>query len=531
MTIESIVMSVQLLATVILFVDLIYVLQQKSSEIKSHVIILLFSTLMMFIGYTFELQAKSLEEALIGTVVSYIGKPYIMLSSYMFIRTFFNHPIKKISFILMAIYGACFSILVYTNQYHYLYYSKVSFDITKICSPLIIERGILYNSYVYTCIVFFLACIFEIYKGYKTNAANKRYSLYMLAMVFSGIMGYAVYLTGITGTYDATMMGVFFGTIFLTLLFFRCRIFDALSLAKDQALADSSIGLLVIDQSNNVVFKNSAVDKFLVKDLTISQITRNEGRNNIIKTNNKTYSISTNQLVDNGRYLGKSFEISDVSDSHDYQERLENDVAQRTEQLESLQRQVIGSIASIVEARSVETGEHIIRTKEYVNITARSLKDMGFHTDILKETYIEMLSDCAPLHDIGKISVPDYILMKPGKLTAEEYESMKVHTKTGAKIIETTMKGVESEEYVALAEEVALYHHERWDGSGYPVGLKGEEIPLSARIMAIADTYDALVSERCYKPPYTKQQAIDIIRSESGTHFDPVVVLAFLAVI
>ncbi len=135
----------------------------------------------------------------------------------------------------------------------------------------------------------------------------------------------------------------------------------------------------------------------------------------------------------------------------------------------------------------------------------------------------------APLHDIGKILVPDCILQKPGKLTPEEFETMKRHAAEGGKVVHQIMNGIADEESISFAADIATYHHERWNGTGYPEGRKGEDIPLSARIMAIADVYDALVSERCYKKAYPSSEAFEIIRSEAGHHFDPQLVRVFLS--
>ena len=182
-----------------------------------------------------------------------------------------------------------------------------------------------------------------------------------------------------------------------------------------------------------------------------------------------------------------------------------------------------------MEARSGETGKHIVRTGQFVLLLAEQLRQTAAYPDVLTDAYIRRLVDAAPLHDIGKITVPDSILMKPGKLTPEEFDVMKQHAAAGVDIIHKIMDGIESREYVAMAKEVAHYHHEKWNGSGYPCGLSGESIPLSARIMAVADVYDALRSERCYKEAMDKETARNIIFESSGSHFDPKVVEAFRA--
>ena len=213
-----------------------------------------------------------------------------------------------------------------------------------------------------------------------------------------------------------------------------------------------------------------------------------------------------------------------------YQNNLKNDVNKKTEQLQKMQEQMVYGFAALVENKNMVTGGHIKRTSEYVDAIARELKKEGYFTDILTDSYMEKLHLVAPLHDIGKVSIPETILDKPTKLSAEEYEVIKTHSKNGAKIIEQTMGKTGDDEYISMAKEVATYHHEKWNGFGYPEGLSGENIPLHARIMAVADVFDALVSDRPYKNAYPIDIAFRIIEEESGNHFDPIVAGAFLRI-
>lgn len=194
-----------------------------------------------------------------------------------------------------------------------------------------------------------------------------------------------------------------------------------------------------------------------------------------------------------------------------------------------LQDHIINSLSSLVENRDSDTGEHIQRTSAYVDMIARRAFEEKLYQDELDEKIIYLLKRAAPMHDIGKIVVPDSILKKPGRLTEEEFKSMQLHTKEGGRIIEEIMGISDDKIYVKVAKDVAMFHHERWDGNGYPCGLKEKDIPISARIMAIADVFDALVSPRCYKEPIPHEKAFKIIEEESGTHFDPKLVEIFLS--
>ena len=209
-----------------------------------------------------------------------------------------------------------------------------------------------------------------------------------------------------------------------------------------------------------------------------------------------------------------------------------NESQRKNEAISKFQSGMINVMADLVESRDQSTGEHIKNTSSYVEIICDELIKEGKYADILDEEFKNNIVSSAPMHDIGKIKVSDTILNKPGKFEPWEYEIMKTHAEEGAKIIRTVKKTVDNQElkenYLGEAENMAHYHHEKWNGQGYPCGLKGEEIPLSARIMAVADVFDALVAKRVYKPAMPFEKAISIIKESSGEHFDPAIVEAFL---
>ena len=195
--------------------------------------------------------------------------------------------------------------------------------------------------------------------------------------------------------------------------------------------------------------------------------------------------------------------------------------------VEKIQRDVITALATVVEERDENTGGHIVRSGDYVYRLIGKMKKLDQFSNI-GDDYFRNVVLAAPLHDIGKIKIPDVVLNKPGKLTDNEYEIIKQHSEFGASIVKKTIYSIENKEYADVAYNIAKYHHERWDGTGYPLGLKGEEIPLEARIMALADVYDALVSDRVYKKAYSKEVAMKIIQDGSGTQFDPLLASLFI---
>jgi len=210
--------------------------------------------------------------------------------------------------------------------------------------------------------------------------------------------------------------------------------------------------------------------------------------------------------------------------------REERKTRQRTRELALAQEAIIQSMASLTETRDPETGGHIKRTQNYVRLLARTLKESPKYKALLDDETIDLLYKSAPLHDIGKVGVPDGILLKPGKLSETEFEEMKRHAVIGRNAIRATERKLGNRSFLRFAHDIAYTHHEKWNGSGYPQGLRGEEIPLCGRLMALADAYDALISQRVYKPPLTHEEAVRIIIKDKGTHFDPDIVDAFLSV-
>ena len=210
------------------------------------------------------------------------------------------------------------------------------------------------------------------------------------------------------------------------------------------------------------------------------------------------------------------------------QQDMNAELLAKQQKIADMQVQITARLANLIESRDTETGEHVARTSAYVKNLAENCLADGVYTDQINQDFIDLISILAPMHDVGKILVSDQILRKPGKLTPEEFEEIKKHSACGGAVIKQILNGIADEDYIKFATDIATCHHERWDGKGYPNGLKGEEIPLSARIMAIADVFDALISKRCYKDAMPVEEAFKTIEEESGTHFDPELVKVFL---
>lgn len=228
--------------------------------------------------------------------------------------------------------------------------------------------------------------------------------------------------------------------------------------------------------------------------------------------------------IKDGEVVGFYVLVDDVNELKEAQIA----VGIKTQEAERLEAQMLECLNALSHTRDNETGNHVIRTQHFVRSLARRLVDMGKYLDVLNENMIECLYKAAPLHDLGKVGIPDAILKKPGKLSDEEWGVMMTHTSIGESVLAAANKEPENPlGLLKIAGEIAGGHHEKWDGTGYPRGLLGQSIPLPARIMALADMYDALVNKRVYKEAWTHEQACEEIISKSGTHFDPLVVKAF----
>lgn len=247
----------------------------------------------------------------------------------------------------------------------------------------------------------------------------------------------------------------------------------------------------------------------------------------------KYYECVIKYLTSDKKRTGYILELQDCTDRKNYMDllsnysaELEQQVNQQIQTIYQIQQKTILGMASMVENRDNNTGGHIKRTSDVIGILIQTIHKSKLLD--LSEQFCQDLIKAAPMHDLGKIAIEDRILQKPGKFTDEEFEIMKTHAEKSAVIVEKILRGVEEDHFVDVAVNVARYHHEKWNGSGYPCGLSGEDIPIEARIMALADVYDALVSKRCYKSAMGFSQAYDMIIESIGTHFDPVLEKVFI---
>ncbi len=305
-------------------------------------------------------------------------------------------------------------------------------------------------------------------------------------------------------------------------------------------VADSGYKLLNINETAYSVFPQLSPE-FLgrpalsvlpsVLSQAVTELLSGEKEVQPIFARRRVYQPKLKRLVTGKNVYGFVMWMEDVTMLHDYRERLENEVERKTSQLTNTRDVMVMGFASLAEHHDLSSRGHLRRTAFYTEAIAKKLLEEGLFPEIVDSDFVSVMRRVSPLHDIGKSYVDEEILNKDGVLSEEERTTMQSHTTFGSQFIKNTLKNTLKDEnadfYAQMAWEVALYHHEWWDGSGYPTGKKGNDIPLSARIMAVADVYDALISDRPYKKAFESGKAFDIIMQQSGTHFDPVVVKAF----
>lgn len=289
-------------------------------------------------------------------------------------------------------------------------------------------------------------------------------------------------------------------------------------------LATAVIGLLIMYISDQYVIE--PINKLSNSANRFNHINGTETNTQQFVNNINDLDIKTGDEIENLYQSVKHMTNELVQYSEDIQKQ-KDEIQQKSHEIEKMQESVIMSFANMIEKRDDTTGTHVQRTKDYVEAIVKEMYREEKYPNILDTKYMEEVIQSAPLHDVGKIRISDVILNKPGKLTDKEFTEMEKHTTYGYEILEDSIDGVEDRTYINTAMELAHYHHEKWDGAGYPEHIKGSQIPLSARIMAVADVFDALVSKRSYKGPYKPEEAFKIIQDESGTHFDPEVVECF----
>ena len=504
------------------------------------------------LGYVFLSRADTPETAMIANKIIYIGSCYLILLLTLIVFSLCD--IKLNRYVRLIMYLVCTVVFSFTLQIgeNELYYKSVEYKVENGSAVLVKEYGPLHKFFYAMVIIYFLMGIAAIaYSYFKNNQVSRKF-IYLLALpealsVFSFFVGRKLSKTFdffpdvelITFAYDVALVVYLIIVHRLVLYDISDTVIDSLVQKGDTGFVSFDFGLKYLgsNETAKTIFPellNITVDKpisrndFMKKTALVWLESFKENNRNdkfYYQKDDKTYLIDVNYLSDGRRKRGYQLIITDDTQNQQYitlldsfNTELKQEVAEKTRHIVEMHDNLILSMATMVESRDNSTGGHIRRTSEGVRILIDEIrKGSDFELD---DEFCKDLIKAAPMHDLGKIAVKDEILCKEGRFTDEEYAIMKTHAAEGARIVHEILKSTDDVRFHIIAENVAHYHHERWDGSGYPEGLKGENIPLEARIMAIADVYDALVSKRVYKEKMSFEQANNIITEGMGKHFD-----------
>lgn len=492
------------------------------------------------LGFLLLSRSQSLEEAIIANVIAYIGGCYlqlmIMLAVFSLCHIQLNRWIKTVFFTLSTVVF----LSTLTPGSSGLFYKSLSFTRENGLSVLHKEYGPMHHVFLGMVVLYFVLSWSAIFYAL---AKKKQVSRKILILMFlPEIVGMVCYFGGrlILPGLELMPAAYVFAQIVYLIIVHRIGLYDITDTAVDTLVQAGDTGFITFDLGHHYLASNQTARSVFpnLEEMTVDFSVRRYRRmkdqfvpwldayarnqsdsRHHYKYGDKTYEINISWLYNGKRIKGYELVITDDTQDQNRIEWLDAEVEKKTAHIVEMHNQLILGMATMVESRDNSTGGHIKRTSEGVKILINRLKkDRSRNLD---EGFCKKLIKAAPMHDLGKIAVDDEILRKPGRFTPEEFEKMKAHAPEGARIVREILKNTDDEEFKVIAENVAHYHHERWDGTGYPDGLKGEEIPLEARIMAIADVYDALVSKRVYKEKMPFDKANEIIESGMGTQFDP----------
>lgn len=536
-------------AAVLVFLQLVFLLFRGGKQQSAYFIVLFSLTLVCNIGYFALAISKSVEAAILSNNITYFGAVFLPFFVMLTMAELCRVKISKTLIIPLLICSLVVLGFIFSIGHRSIYYKSVSIGTRYGVTYLVKDYGplhILYPLMLLFEVSYTLAIVVRS-MVYKKTFSKKTVAKLMIALLvpsftyaFSRLLRMEVEIlpfiyvailslyssveskismydmtSDVLGTVDR-MQEYGYITFDLKKNYMNCNpmavsIFPELETARIDANLPPSDSVLYTEivQWLDEAFEDNHTEKELkVGDKYIKCIVRKI--HNGMRRKDIGYSV---ELIDDTRQQNYIHLLNN------YNADLEQKVEEKTARIELMQDSVITGIASVVESRDNSTGGHIRRTSQCVRILVDALLDKKYFP--AASTFGNKVIKAAPMHDLGKIAVDDRILRKPGKFTAEEYAEMKKHSEEGARIVAEVLKEVDDTELLDITVNVANYHHEKWNGTGYPKGLRQKEIPLEARIMALADVFDALVSKRCYKEAYSYDKAFGIIEDSLGSHFDP----------
>lgn len=498
------------------------------------------------LGYWNQVCAAELGQALLGNKISYLGGCFgtlaITLSILSLCKVRIGKPVRCLMFLAsMIVYG-----LALTAGYSTVFYNQVSYEISDGVGRLVKVYSPLHTLFYVLVVAYFLICFWGLLKGARNR---KEVSIKTVALLFALVcISVFAFFAGKKVGKGIELLPVCYVLCQISFLVIAHRLvlYNVDEIVVDAEIGRGDVGAVVVDLERRFLGCNEAARKYFPEFHGLIIDARLPGGTDFLEKMEKwmrniqltkkpqeeffyrgdcVFRVIGDYLWEGGNIRGYHFVIRDHTDEQRYIDllnrynvELEQDVKQKTDYLVEMHDRLVLGMADMVENRDNSTGGHIKRTSHVVKILVDEMRQdpaLG-----LTQEFCDAIVKAAPMHDLGKISVDDAVLRKPGKFTPEEYEQMKTHAEKGAEIVRQLLSGLDDAYFAKIAENVAHYHHERMDGSGYPNGLQGEQIPFEARVMAIADVYDALVSKRCYKESMSFEEAYKIIQEGMGTQFD-----------
>lgn len=499
--------------------------------------------------------SNSLEMAIWAARFMNLGSVFCPVMLIIIIKNLCGQKLSKFieyPFIIFSIITFLFSISIGASD---IYFKDLSIDTSEGYTYIVKSYGKGY--YIYP-ILMLICLIFLIY--YITYAIRHRNEIsYLSIIVICSIptIVVVIYLIElITASHVSYLsIGYLMGSIIIKWLFTRQQMFDMTANLATSVDRMSEYGYIEIDMKNRYIKANNIIKELfpeidekyqvdkpiptinstLYDDVLSWALNPNYlEKDKNLHFNDRYYHVSVRDIFYGRKKVGYLIEFIDRTDEYKYTEVIKNynndlkiEVAKKTEALRYARDRLVIGMAEMAESRDSSTGEHIKRTSLTVEVFSNYMLSKSNPYN-LTPSFLKMVAKAAPMHDLGKVTIDDNILRKPGKLTDEEFTEMKKHSEAGAQIIEKVLRGAGDDEFVDIARNIACYHHEKWNGKGYPAGLKGEEIPVEARIMTLVDVFDALVSKRCYKAAFSYDQAFSIIEEGLGSQFDPILGQEFI---
>ena len=530
------------LASVNLFV---FLMMFREKKINYYILALLAIITISNTGNYFLATANSIEEAIVAKKIYYVGGCFMPPIMLILIFKVCNISVKKWIENIFLIYSFVVYTMVFSIGYSDIYYKSVNLIQEDGVSVMVPEYGIGHMFFYVLLYGYLLIGMGVLVYGLKNKNQISRKNLWTLLGI--EMMTILIFLLGRMINRNLETMPLTYVIDGLLLLYLSRRV--SMYNLEDNIISSigkqNDYGYIMFDKKRNYLGANELAIKILPELLTckidrpikdceslqflqveLDEYEKLDDTLFELDRGSEHYEGHINQIWYADLAVGYLFEIENATDRYKYtqllskyNDNLRNEVAEKTEHIQNIQTKVLLGMANLVENRDGNTGGHIKRTSDVIEILIHTIREN--HILDLEDKFCRAVIKAAPMHDLGKIAIDDKILRKPGRLTDEEFTIMQSHAPKSGELVDSILKDVEDEYFVTIAKNMARHHHEKWNGAGYPDHKKGGDIPLEARIMAVADVYDALVSKRCYKEPMSFEEAYKVMMESMGNHFDP----------